>query len=472
MRWIALAAATLVLGACTVGPNYARPPLDPPPQFRSAMTPATAESLGDVTWWTLFPDEALQGLIRTAIAQNYDVQIAISRILDARAQVTVARSFQFPQVDGFTEAPYTHTAGSPKPLVQPKDTFAPLGGLDFLFEIDLWGRFRRATEAARADLLATEEARRFVITTLVSDLATAYFQLRALDEQLVISRSTLGSRRDSLRIVGIRQEGGVASLIDVRQAEILVATAAQTVPDFERQIEQLENVISILLGRYPEPVPRGRPFDQQIAVPGVPAGLPSDLLERRADVRTAELQLAAATARIGVAKADFFPRLLLTGTAAVGGIYTYPGQTSFDNSDVRKWFGPLGFFGIGPTLTVPIFNTGRVSAGLDSAEARAQTALHQYRQVVIGAFRDVADALVELRKRTEARIEQENFTVAARDTSRLAGIRYRGGVSSYLEVLDSERQLFDAELGLIAARRDELLSVVRLYKALGGGWQA
>jgi len=310
-----------------------------------------------------------------------------------------------------------------------------------------------------------------VVTTLVSDVASAYFQLRALDEQLAISRSTLVSRRDSLRLINLRQSGGVASLIDVRQAEILVATAAQTVPDTERQIEQTENVISILLGRNPDAVPRGRPLGEQIAVPAIPAGVPSALLERRADVRQAEEQLAAATARIGVAKADYFPRVLIAGSAAAGGIYTHPAQTNADNTDVRKWFGPLGFFSVGPSVTVPIFNMGRVAAGVNSAEARAETALLQYRQVVLGAFRDVADAIVEFRKRGEARVEQEAFTVAARDTARLANIRYRGGVASYLEVLDSERQLFDAELGLIATRRDELLAVVRLYKALGGGWQ-
>jgi multidrug efflux system outer membrane protein len=466
----ALAAAALALAGCTVGPDYKRPALDVPADFRSSAAPLTQASLGDQSWRTVFPDETLQALIRDALAQNYDVRVATARILDARSQVTVARSFQFPTLNAGASAPYTSTAGD-RPAVEPREAFVPAGGLDFLFEIDLWGRFRRGTEAARAELLASEETRRFVVTTLVSDLATAYFQLRALDQQLEISRVTLNSRRDSLRLVSLRHTGGVASLIDVRQAEILLATAAQTVPDTERLIEQTENFISILAGRNPDAVPRGRPLDQQIAVPAVPAGLPSSLLERRADVRQAEEQLHAATARIGVAKSDYFPRLLITGSAAAGGIYTHPAQTSADNSDIRKWFGPLGFFGVGPTVTVPIFNMGRVSAGVGSAEARAEGAALQYRQTVLNAVKDVADALVEFRKRTEARVEQENFTVAARDTARLAGIRYRGGVTSYLEVLDSERQLFDAELALVSARRDELLAVVRLYKGLGGGWQ-
>ncbi|HEY3098664.1 MAG TPA: efflux transporter outer membrane subunit [Methylomirabilota bacterium] len=468
-RRTSLAVVALLVAGCTVGPDYKRPRLDVPKDFRgtSATTP---ESLGDLSWRNVFPDETLQSLIRTALEQNYDLQVAAARILDARAQVSVARSFQFPTVDGRAEAIYSSTAGD-RPALTPRESFTPIGGLDFLFEIDLWGRFRRGTEAARADLLATQDNRLFVITTLVSDMASAYFQLRSLDEQLVISRNTLLSRQDSLRLVTLRFQGGVASQIDVRQAEILLATAAQTVPDTERQIEQTENVISILLGRNPDAVPRGRPLEQQIAVPAIPAGLPSALLERRPDVRQAEAQLAAATARIGVARADYFPRVLLTGSAAAGGIYTHPAQTNADNSDIRKWFGPLGFFSVGPTVTVPIFNMGRVAAGVNSAEARTETALVQYRQVVLGAFRDVADAIVEFRKRGEARIAQAALTVAARDTARLANIRYRGGVSSYLEVLDSERQLFDAELALVSARRDELLAVVRLYKALGGGWQ-
>jgi len=466
----ALAAAALLLAGCTVGADYKRPVVDTPANFRSAVAPSTAESLGDLSWRDVFPDETLRSLIRTALAENYDVRLAMSRILDARAQVTIARSFQFPTVSGSASALYTSTVGD-RPQIQPREAFTPVGGLDFLFEIDLWGRYRRTTEAARADLFSTEEARRFVITTLVSDVASAYFQLRALDQQLEISRSTLASRQRSLGLVVRRQEGGVASMIDVRQAEILVAGAAETVPDIERQIEQTENVISILLGRNPDAVARGRPLDAQIAAPAVPAGLPSSLLERRADVREAEAQLAAATARIGVAKADYFPRVFITGSAAAGGIYTHPAQANADNTNVSKWFGPLGFFSVGPSVTVPIFNTGRIAAGVRSAEAQAETALLQYRQVILGAFRDVADALVEFRKRRESRVEQEAFTVAARDTARLANIRYTGGVTSYLEVLDSERQLFDAELGLVRTLRDELLAVVRLYKALGGGWQ-
>jgi multidrug efflux system outer membrane protein len=453
--------AALLLAGCTVGPNYRRPTVDAPPDFRGALQPATAESLGDLRWWQLFPDETLQSLIRTALAANYDVRIAAARILAARAQVTITRSFQFPELAASGSAPYSRIEGSvPPSAVQVRELWRPAGGLDLSFEIDLWGRYRRATEAARADLLASEDARAFVITTLVSDVGSAYFLLRALDQELDIARSTLGLRESSLQLVQRREAGGVAALIDVRQAETLVAGAAQTIPDIERQIEQTENVISILLGRAPAPVPRGRPLGEQIDARGVPAGVPSSLLERRPDVRQAEEQLAGATARIGVAKSDYFPRVFLTGAAGVGGI-TINGQT----------FGPQGLFSIGPSFTLPIFNSGRVAAGVDVAQASAEAAMLQYQQVVLGAFRDVSDSLVEYAKRREARMQQEVLTIAARDAVRLANIRYTGGVTTYLEVLDSDRQLFDAELFLVRNQRDELLAVVRLYKALGGGWQ-
>jgi multidrug efflux system outer membrane protein len=456
----ALLAAAFLLAGCTVGPDYRRPELPVPPDFRG-QAPDTAPgeaSIGDLAWWQIFQDETLQSLIRAALAENYDLRVAAARVLDARAQVTVTGSFQVPDVSASASAPYTRITEDRGPL-QFEETFSPLATLDLFWEIDLWGRLRRATEAARADLLASEDVRRFVLTTLVSDVATAYFQLRELDLELEISRRTLASRQDSLRLVRLRQEGGVAALIDVRQAEVLLYTAAQTVPDVERRIEQTENLISVLLGRNPDAVPRGRPLLQQLALPAVPAGLPSSLLERRPDIQQAESQLAAATARIGVAKADFFPRVLLTGAAGGGGVMV--------NGD---WFGPSGLLTIAPQVSLPIFNMGRIGAGVDSAEARAQAALVRYQQTVQQAFREVSDALVEHRKRREFRIQQEALVTSLRDAARLANIRYRGGVTSYLEVLDTERQLFDAELALAQAQRDELLAVVRLYRAVGGGW--
>jgi multidrug efflux system outer membrane protein len=415
--------------------------------------------MAELPWWEVFGDPVLHGLIREALLQNYDLRVAAARILEARAQVTIARSFQFPELNGSGSAVYSRIEGN---TISPQlgEAFIPSAGIDLAYEIDFWGRYRRGTEAARADLLATEAARRFVVITLVSDVAAAYFTLRQLDQELEIARRTLAGRAESRRLVILREEGGVAALIDVRQAEILVAQAAEAIPDIERVSAQTENALAVLLGKNPEPIPRGRALEQQIAIPALPAGFPSALLERRPDIAQADAQLHAATARIGVAKSDYFPRVFLTGTAGAGGIMVN-----------GSWFGPQGLFAIGPSFTVPIFNSGRVGAGVDSAEARAQAALDRYRQTIVQAFRDVSDALVEYQKRKEFRLQQAALTAAARDTSRLANIRYSGGVTSYLEVLDSERQLFDAELGLVRTYRDELVAVVRLYKALGGGWE-
>ena len=456
--WAALGVAA---AGCTVGPDFLRPKSTPPAEFRGLgpQNPPGAASLADLPWWEVFGDPVLQGLIREAIVQNYDLRVAAQRILEARAQVTIVRSFQFPELNGSGSAVYSNIQGAVEPP-QIGEAFAPTAGIDIGFEIDFWGRFRRATESARADLLSTQAARGVVMTTLVSDVAGAYFNLRDLDQELEIARTTLDSRLRSLKLVQMRETGGVAAMIDVRQAEILVAQAAQVVPDTERLIAQTENALSVLLGRNPDAVPRGRPLGQQLALPDLPTGFPSELLTRRPDILQAEATLHSATARIGVAKSDYFPRVFLSGSAAAGGIWV--------NS---SWFGPQGLFAVGPSFTVPIFNWFRTAAGVESAEARAQAALEQYRQTVIQAFRDVADALVEHQKRKEFRIQQENLAVAARDASRLANIRYRGGVSSYLEVLDSERQQFDAELGVVRTYRDELVAVVRLYKALGGGWQ-
>jgi multidrug efflux system outer membrane protein len=457
----AVLATAILLAGCTVGPDYHRPDVPVPPEFRGRApdAPIGTESLGDALWWQIFQDETLQSLIRTALVENYDLRIAAARVLEARAQVTIARSFQFPDVSGSASARYERIEGD-KTQFQVEEAFSPLATLDLNWELDFWGRLRRATEAARADLLASEQFQLFVITTLVSDVATAYFQLRELDLQLEISQRTLASRQNSLRLVKLRQEGGVASMMDVRQAEVLLYTATETIPNLERQIEQTENLISLLLGRNPDAVPRGRPLLQQLALPAVPAGLPSTLLERRPDIRQAEGELAAATARIGVAKADYFPRVLLTGSAGGGG-------TLLNGS----WFGPFALLGIGPQVSLPIFNMGRVGAGVASAEALAQEALVRYQQTITQAFREVSDALVEHRKRGEFRVQQELLVGSLRDASRLSNIRYTGGVTSYLEVLDTERQLFDAELALAQAQRDELLAVVRLYRALGGGWQ-
>jgi multidrug efflux system outer membrane protein len=460
-RGLLLALIPLLLGACTLGPDYARPEVPLPAVFRGLdpAAPPGPGSLGDLAWWAVFQDEALQELIRTALAQNYDVRIAMARILDAQAQVVVTRSFQFPSIDGTAQAPYSTTFGDRPPLFTLENSFLPQGAVNLSFELDFWGRWRRATEAARAELVATEEARHVVLSDLVSSVAIAYFELRMLDLSLEIARRTVSLRQDSLRLVRLREEGGVVSRMDVYQAETLLSGALREIPDLERQIEQTENLISVLLGRDPGPIRRGLPLDGQISIPPIPAGLPAALLERRPDVRQAEQQLVAANARIGVAKSEFLPRIFLLGNIGVtGGV-----QNSVS-------FGPMGFFGIGPTMTVPIFNMGRVQAGVDSAEARVQESVARYQQAVQQAVREVSDGLVGYRKRQAARAEQEALVQVLRNATGLSNIRYDGGVTSYLEVLDNERQLFDAELDLARARRDELLAVVVLYRALGGGW--
>lgn len=451
----------LILTGCVVGPDYRRPDYPTPPQFRgeTAETPMAPVSLGELAWWQVFEDEQLQELIRTALTENYDLRIAVARVFQARAQLIGTRANQFPFVDANADAIYNRVAGDRPPLTR-QETFRPIGSLDLSFELDLWGRLRRATESAWADLLASEEARRTVVTTMVSDVATAYFQLRELDLELEIARRTLESRRTALQLVQAREKAGVASLLEVRQAETLLYTAAAIIPTLERRIAQTENLISVLIGCNPTAIPRGRPLLQQLALPVVPPGLPSSLLERRPDIRQAEQQLISANAQIGVARALLFPQVALTGSGGVGAI-------GVDGT----FFGPQGLFAIGPLLTAPIFNSGQLRANVAATEAQQQAALWRYLQSIQLAFREVSDALVEYRKQREFRIQQEALTETWQDALRLANERYEGGVTSFLEALDTERELFSAELTLAQAQLAERVAIVRLYRALGGGWQ-
>jgi multidrug efflux system outer membrane protein len=449
-----------MVAGCTVGPDYRRPEVAVPASFRGA-TPEAApplESFGDLAWWKVYQDEALQALIRTALAQNYDLRLAATRILQARAQVTIARSFQYPSADAAAAAPYDRLTGGDKPPEY--ETFLPQGGLGVAWELDLWGRFRRATEAARADLLATEEFQRTVILTLVGDVARAYLALRELDLELEISQRTLASRAEYLSLTKAREEGGVATLLDVRQAEQLYYSAAAAIPDAERRIAQRENQLSILLGQYPEAVPRGRPLTDQAMAPSLPPGLPSDLLRRRPDILLAEQRVVAANARIGEAIALLYPRVTISGFAGGGGAVINGSS-----------FGPLGVFNALPTLTLPLFNAGRLQANVEVNEAATQEALLRYQQTLLQAFREVADALVEVQKRREVREQTAATVTAQRDALRLSTQRYEGGVTSFLEVLVTERDLFDAELALARAWGEEAATVVQLYRALGGGWQ-
>ena len=458
----ALVALALVASACTLGPDYRRPDVSVPAAYRGpemSAAPAAA-SFGDLPWWQLFQDPDLQVLIRTALVANYDLRIAVTRILQAQSQLAITRAPQFPTVNAQADAPYTGYAGNSRPPLTPAQTFSPAGGIGLGWELDLWGKFRRATEGARAQLLASEDFRDGVVITLVAQVAQAYVDLRALDVALEISKRTVTSRQQSVELVKARIEGGVAGILDLQQAESLLYTATKSIPEIERQMEQTENFINILLGNSPGPITRGLPLSRQFAAPPVPAGLPSELLTRRPDIRQAEQQLVAANAQIGVAKAQRFPQVTISGFAGAGGT-VISGQT----------FGPLGVFSVLPVITLPIFNAGALAAGVDLADAQTQQAALQYQQTILQALREVSDSLVGIRKRQEFRAQQELLTKTLSDASQVAQLRYEGGVSSYLEVLDTERQYFQAELDLTRARQDELKAVVELYRALGGGWQ-
>ena len=461
-HWLVLLSATLLTSGCTVGPNYKRPIVAVPSSYRGMVPEQNAQTqaapLGDQKWWDIFQDEQLRALIRTALAQNFDLRIAGSRVLEAQAQLGIIRADQFPTLGAGAAIDDTRAAQSK--FLPAFETSTGQVSLSAAWELDFWGKFRRATEAARANLLATEWARQEVVSTLVANVAGAYFQLRAFDLQLEISKRTLDSRQESLRLTRILADGGSTSLLDVRQAEQLVFTASAEVPVLEQQIEQQENFLSILLGQNPTDVPRGKALTDQPQPPEVPPGLPSALLERRPDIREAEGQLIAANAQIGVARAAYFPEIALSGT---GG---------FQSSALSGLFsGPAGAWSFGASLTEPIFTAGRLHSEVRLAEARQQTAVLLYQQLIQGAFRNVSDALVAYQKTREFRTQEEFLFQSAQDAARLSRMRYTGGATGYLEVLTNETNAFSAELGLAQARLNELLALVQLYEALGGGWQ-
>ena len=400
----------------------------------------------------------MQELIREALAQNYDVRIAAARVLQAQALLGITRADQFPTITGGASSSNERL---PATRITPAFETSPSQvNLSLFWELDFWGKFRRATEAARATLLAAEWGRKAVMSSLVSNVASAYFQLLELDLEMEISRRTLGSRRESLRLVEVRARGGTTSLLDVRQSEQLVYTAAAAIPDLERRTEQQENLISVLLGKNPAPVTRGKPLVENSLLPVVPAGLPSSLLERRPDIQSSEQQLVAANARIGVAKAAYFPQITLT---AVGG-YQSPALTNL-------FTGPAGLWSFGGQFLQPIFTGGRIRSNVRLTEAQQQETVLVYQQSIQQAFREVSDSLVAYRKNQEFRAQEELLTNSAQDATRLANMRYQGGVTSYLEVLDSDTRYFDAQLSLAQAQLNERLAMVQLYNALGGGWQ-
>jgi len=452
-----------IAAGCKVGPNYHRPAVQTPTEYRelkdgpqTQVQPQVA-SYADLPWWQVFQDPTLQELIRTALKQNYDLQLATERINAARAEVTITRSNLFPQVQGNGTF-----SGGKEGTFHTKFNFLDLTA-DAAFQLDFFGKLRRATEASRAQLLATEDAQKTVILTLVSDVASDYFALLQLDLQLQITHDTVTTQEDSVKLTKLRVDHGVATKLDVLQAQQVLDSANATVPDLERQIAQEENAISILLGNYPQGVPRGHTLVEQVLPPEVPPGLPSTLLERRPDIREAEQLLVAANAEIGVAKAEFFPQISLTGSG--GGAF---GRSSAFSSLLSS---QIGIWSYGAQLSQPIFTGGALRGNLRLAESQHQQALISYRQAIQQAFGDVSNALIGYQKNHEVRVRQEQTVADLQESVRLSIMRYRGGTTTYLEVLDGQRSLFSAELVLAQARGTEYQSLVQLYRVLGGGWQ-
>jgi len=453
------------LAGCTVGPNYKRPSYPTPPAFRGADETAVSTdaktSLGDEQWASVYREPELQDLIRKALGNNYDVRIAAQRILEQQAQVRITRSQEFPLVSvggtaiGATLPSSIGGNSIPNPLVE--GSFS----LSASWTPDFWGLYRRQTEAARAQLLAQDWAQRAVRLTLVEDVATAYLQIRALDSQLAITKQTIQVRQSSVDLTKTLESGGSVPLSDVRQAEQLLYTATSELPQLEQQIQQQENAISLLLGENPGPIVHQDSAALAPPPQDLPTGLPSQLLERRPDIRQAEATLISANAQIGVARAQFFPNLSISGSGGVGG------------DSLSSIFDPAGktIYGIG-SLTQPLFEGGKLRGQLQLSEATKQEMVLTYQKTIAGAFRDVSNALIALNKQRAYREQQEKLVNAAQDAVRLANIRYQGGSTAYLEVLTTSSNLYAAQLNLVSAQQGEALALVQLYSALGGGWQA
>jgi multidrug efflux system outer membrane protein len=448
--------ATLL--GCSVGPDYVRPPVDSPAHWRIDY-PAAAE-VSNTRWWQQFGDPVLNQLIDTALRENKDVRIAAARVLEFAARVEITRSGYFPQIGYQGDASRNQAS---------RDAFGGISSGDRTYnnytaavnlgwELDLWGRISRATEATRAELLAQEENRRSVILSLVSTVATSYVTLRQLDRQLEISQQTLASRSELLRLFEMKFKGGVISELELAQVRTEYEQAAAAIPVIERRIALTENAISILLGRNPGPVARGRDIDALVQ-PAVPAGLPSTLLERRPDIRAAEQNLVAANARIGVARAQYFPVISLTGLL---------GYASEQLDDLLQ--GSANLWSAGGAALGPIFTGGRLSAQVAASEAVQRQALVGYLQTVQTAFREVDDALVNVQKSREQLATEARRVAALAEYANLARLRYDEGYASYIEVLDAQRSLFDAELQYVAVQGDVYASLVGTYKAMGGGW--
>jgi multidrug efflux system outer membrane protein len=455
MRARVLIAAVLLLplSACKVGPNYKRPPLSVPDQYRGLAPDLSAPSFAEMKWQSVFQDEVLQGLIKESLTSNYNIRIATTHILQAEANLGVTRSNQLPSLTGSFGIQNEQSAvyrGSP--------TF-DIAGLQLSYIVDFWGQYRRATEAARADLLATKYAQHVVETTLISSVAIAYFQLLQFDSQLEFSKQTVVSDKESLRINTINFKGGEYAITDVYQAQLLVQQAEAEVITLKQSIEQTENQLSILLGRNPGSIARGLALIDQPHVDDVPVGLPSALLERRPDVRQSEEALVAANANVGVAKAAFFPQIPLTAT--------FGAQSTALTSFLQ---GPATFWVLGGQLSQPLYEGGRIRNEYRLAWAQRDEAELTYKQNVQQAFSDVSNGLVGYSQARLYRMKLQEQTTTYKETSRLANVRFIGGATSFLEVLTTQQQYFSSELQLEQAWFVELQSYVQLYQALGGGW--
>jgi multidrug efflux system outer membrane protein len=457
-------AVPLLLAGCAVGPNYKRPPVGVPDQFRGGPANPAAVSLAETKWSELFEDEKLNELISTALEQNFDLGMAWERVQEARARFRIVRADQLPFVGAQGEfAASRQSSVGAASFVRagtPLDVCYTQAGGALTWELDLWGRLRRLSESARAQYLATEEGHRGVIVSLIADVTANYFTLRERDLELEIARATHKIAADSLRLVRLRHERGAATGLDVHQAEQLVYIATAQIASAERDIGQAENALSLLLGQLPGDVARGKALDDFGLPAELPSGLPSALLERRPDIRQAEQVLIAANAEIGVAKAHYFPQISLTGflggqSRALSNLFT----------------GPARLWSFSPAAVLPIFDAGRVRAGVRLSEAQQREMVINYRKTIYNAFREVSDALIRYDRTRGQRSQQDLLVRALTETSRLSRLRYQGGLDSYLQVLDAERNLFRGQLTLAQLRLQELLSFVDLYRALGGGWQ-
>jgi len=451
-----------LLSGCAIGPDYMRPTVAEPPTFRGQAT-AEAASFADAPWWEIFQDPSLRALIREALSQNYDVAIAAARVQEARAALRVARSDLFPSFDygvgvGRSKVSPGGVQGSPGgPAAHASNFYSAT--MSASWELDIWGRIRRSNEAARANLFATEDARRGVWLTLVSDVAQAYFELLALDVRLEIARNSTGAYQRTYDLFLDRFNLGVASRLETSRALGALGDAQATIPQIESDIVAKENQISILLGKPPGPIARGKPMYEQPVVPTVPAGLPATLLERRPDLRQAEQLLVSANARIGVAKAEFFPKLSLTalfGTAS-------PEVSALTGGTATIW-------AMAGLISGPIFNAGRTLGNYRATVAQWEQARLQYEQAVLIALREVSDTLTALGKLNEAEMGQSTAVTALGEAVGHATDRYRQGLANYFEVLEAQQQLYPAQNTLADIRRNRLLAYVQLYKALGGGW--